>query len=115
MPLLLRFLAIPVIWMIVRRQRSSRAPVIDEIEKLNFSRRLKLTWSLARDERVPIYVRPLLLLPALYLASPIDVIPDFVPVVGKLDDAFVASTAYSLLVRFVPPAVLREHVDLASG
>jgi uncharacterized membrane protein YkvA (DUF1232 family) len=114
MPILLRFLAVPVIWFIVRRQRASRSAVIDEIEKLSLNQRLKLTWNLAKDERVPLLIRPLLILPAAYMASPIDVLPDFIPIVGKLDDAFVASTAYLLLARFVPPAVLREHVDLAS-
>jgi uncharacterized membrane protein YkvA (DUF1232 family) len=48
------------------------------------------------------------------MASPIDLLPDFIPVIGKLDDKLVASTAYAVLARFVPPAVLREHVDLAS-
>lgn len=88
--------------------------MVGEIEKLSHSRRLKLTWSLLRDERVPLYVRPLLLLPGLYMASPIDVLPDFIPVVGKLDDEFVALAAYSLLVRFVSPDLLREHVDWVS-
>jgi uncharacterized membrane protein YkvA (DUF1232 family) len=48
------------------------------------------------------------------MASPIDVLPDFIPVVGKLDDEFVALAAYSLLVRFVSPDLLREHVDWVS-
>lgn len=114
MPIVLRFLAVPVIWWILRRQRASRSAVIGEIEKLSMNQRLKLTWSLAKDDRVPFLVRPLLLIPAAYMASPIDLIPDFIPGVGRLDDAFVASTSYSLLARFVSPAVLREHVDRAS-
>jgi uncharacterized membrane protein YkvA (DUF1232 family) len=115
MPWLLRLLAIPAFIFIIRRQKASRPAMINEIEKLDMNQRLKLTWALARDERVPVLVRPLLLLPAAYIASPIDVLPDFIPVIGKLDDKFVASTTYSLLARFVPPAVLREHIDAAAG
>jgi uncharacterized membrane protein YkvA (DUF1232 family) len=112
---LLRLLAIPAVVFIMRRQKRSRPALIADIEKLDMSRRLKLTWVLARDKRVPVLVRPLLLLPAAYIASPIDLVPDFIPVIGKLDDKFVASTTYALLARFVPPAVLREHVDRAAS
>jgi uncharacterized membrane protein YkvA (DUF1232 family) len=114
MPWLLRLLAVPALFLIVRRQRATAPAIVGDIEKLSLSRRLKLTWALARDKRVPLLVRPALLLPAAYMASPIDLLPDFIPVVGKIDDKFVSSTAYALLARFVPPAVLREHVDRAS-
>ena len=108
---LLRIAAIPVLMFIVGRQRRTRPAIINDIEKLNWSRRLKLTWALARDKRVPLLVRPMLLVPAAYMASPIDLLPDFIPGIGKLDDKFVSSTAYSLLARFIPPDILREHVD----
>jgi uncharacterized membrane protein YkvA (DUF1232 family) len=111
MALLLRLLAIPIIWLIVTRQRSTRSPTVAEIEKLGWNYRLSLTWRLARDRRVPIYARPLALLPALYMLSPIDVLPDFIPIVGKLDDAFVVSTAYSVLSWLVPDSLLREHLQ----
>jgi uncharacterized membrane protein YkvA (DUF1232 family) len=111
MALLLRLLAIPIIWLIVTRQRSTRSPTVAEIEKLGWNDRLSLTWRLARDRRVPIYARPLALLPALYMLSPIDVLPDFIPIVGKLDDAFVVSTAYSVLSWLVPDSLLREHLQ----
>jgi uncharacterized membrane protein YkvA (DUF1232 family) len=108
---LLRLLAIPVFMAIMRRQRASQPAMIQDIEKLNMTQQLKLTWALARDKRVPVLVRPMLLLPAAYMASPIDLLPDFIPVIGRLDDKFVASTTYALLARFVPLAILREHVD----
>ena len=108
---LLRIAAIPILMFIVRRQRRSRPAIIADIEKLNWSRRLKLTWALVKDKRVPLLVRPMLLVPAAYMASPIDLLPDFIPGIGKLDDKFVSSTAYSLLARFIPPDILREHVD----
>jgi uncharacterized membrane protein YkvA (DUF1232 family) len=77
---------------------------------LGWDNRLSLTWRLAKDKRVPLYARPLAVLPAVYMMSPIDVFPDFIPVIGKLDDAFVVSTAYSLLSRLVPDSLLQEHL-----
>ncbi|HWC30836.1 MAG TPA: DUF1232 domain-containing protein [Dehalococcoidia bacterium] len=111
MPFLLRILAIPVIWLIVRRQRASRTATLREIEKLGWNDRLSMTWRLVKDDRVPFYARPLVLFPALYMLSPIDLLPDFIPVIGKLDDAFVVSTAYSMLSALVPESLLQEHLQ----
>ena len=116
MPWLLRLLAIPVALVVLRAQgRSQAGALIKDIEKLSTNQRLKLTWALVQDNRVPLFVRPLLVLPAVYIASPIDLVPDFIPVIGRIDDRFVSSTTYSLLARFVPPTVLREHIDRAGG
>ena len=111
MIILLRLLAIPIVWLIVRRQRATRNETVAAIESLGWNDRLSLTWRLARDSRVPLFARPLALLPALYMMSPIDVLPDFIPVVGKLDDTLVVSTAYALLSRLVPESLLREHLE----
>jgi uncharacterized membrane protein YkvA (DUF1232 family) len=110
MALLLRLLAVPLIWLIVRKQRSTLSPTVAEIEKLGWNDRLSLTWRLARDRRIPFYARPFAVLPALYMLSPIDVLPDFIPVIGRLDDAFVVSMAYSVLSWLVPESLLREHL-----
>jgi uncharacterized membrane protein YkvA (DUF1232 family) len=54
--------------------------------------------------------RKLVLLPLLaYLVSPIDLVPDFVPIAGQLDDAIVVALALRILIGGADQAVLREH------
>jgi uncharacterized membrane protein YkvA (DUF1232 family) len=70
----------------------------------------KLFWRLFRDRRVTLLPKALLVLIGLYLFSPIDVVPDFVPVIGALDDVAVGLAGLWLFVQLCPPAVVREHV-----
>jgi uncharacterized membrane protein YkvA (DUF1232 family) len=63
----------------------------------------------ARDPRTPWYARAFALAIAAYALSPIDLIPDFIPVLGYLDDAILLPLAVLLAVRLVPPAVMAEH------
>ena len=60
------------------------------------------------DQRMP--RRSKLLLPALiaYLASPIDLVPDFIPVAGQLDDAIIAALVLRSLIRSGSEATMRE-------
>jgi uncharacterized membrane protein YkvA (DUF1232 family) len=60
----------------------------------------------ARDPRTPFYVRVLALLVAAYALSPIDLIPDFIPVIGYLDDLLIVPLGLALVVRLTPPEVL---------
>jgi uncharacterized membrane protein YkvA (DUF1232 family) len=64
---------------------------------------------LARDPRVPRREKRLLLLAAVWIASPIDLIPEFIPVLGPLDDAVVAGLVLQRLLRVAGPEVLAEH------
>ncbi len=59
-----------------------------------------------RDPETPPPVRWLALGVAAYALSPIDLIPDFVPVVGYLDDLLIVPTGIWLVIRLVPPPVL---------
>lgn len=61
---------------------------------------------LARDARVPCSVKIVLLLAGLWVLSPIDLVPEFVPVLGPLDDAVVIALALRFAVRRVPREVL---------
>ena len=70
----------------------------------------KLYWRLFRDRRVTLLPKALLVLVALYLFSPIDVVPELVPVVGAMDDLVVGLAGLWLFVRLCPPPVVREHV-----
>ena len=66
-------------------------------------------WLAARDPRTPWHAKALALLIAAYALSPIDLIPDFVPVLGYLDDLILLPLAILLAVRLVPPEVMAEH------
>lgn len=61
-----------------------------------------------RDPRVPWYAKVLALATAAYALSPIDLIPDFIPVLGYLDDPIIVPLGILLTVRLVPKAVMAE-------
>ncbi|HYF09179.1 MAG TPA: DUF1232 domain-containing protein [Acetobacteraceae bacterium] len=66
-------------------------------------------WLAARDPRTPWYAKAFAIAIAAYALSPIDLIPDFIPVLGLLDEAILLPLAILLAVRMVPPAVMAEH------
>jgi uncharacterized membrane protein YkvA (DUF1232 family) len=68
-----------------------------------------------RDPRVPWYARALAALVAGYALSPIDLIPDFIPVVGLLDDVLLLPLGIILVIRLIPPEVMAEHRDMAAA
>lgn len=67
----------------------------------------------ARDPRVPWYAKALALAVAAYALSPIDLIPDFIPVLGYLDDLIIVPAGIALVIRLVPPDIMAEHRALA--
>ena len=69
----------------------------------------------SRDSRVPWYAKALAVVVASYALSPIDLIPDFVPVIGYLDDIVLLPLGIMLVVRMIPPEIMAEHRDLASA
>jgi uncharacterized membrane protein YkvA (DUF1232 family) len=64
---------------------------------------------LATDGRVPRRRKVLLLAVAAYLAFPIDLIPDFIPVLGQLDDALVVAFALRRIAAGAGPELIEEH------
>jgi uncharacterized membrane protein YkvA (DUF1232 family) len=69
----------------------------------------RLFWRLVGDSRVSRRHKALLLLAAGYLAMPIDLVPDFIPVAGQLDDAILVALVLRSLVRAAGPDVVRAH------
>lgn len=63
-------------------------------------------WFAARDVRTPWLARALLLAVVAYAASPIDLIPDFIPILGYLDDLLLLPLGVWLALRLVPPEVM---------
>jgi uncharacterized membrane protein YkvA (DUF1232 family) len=69
----------------------------------------------ARDPRVPWYAKVIAACVAAYALSPIDLIPDFIPVLGYLDDIILVPLGIALAIRLIPPALLEEHRAGASA
>jgi len=70
---------------------------------------IRLFAGLLRDGRVPLRAKIVLALATLWLASPIDLIPDFIPIAGQFDDAIVAALALRFILRTTDSAVVRQH------
>ncbi|OZI36264.1 hypothetical protein CEG14_14725 [Bordetella genomosp. 1] len=71
-------------------------------------REVLVLWLAARDPRTPWYAKALALLVAGYALSPIDLIPDFIPVLGYLDDVILVPLGIWLTLRLLPAALVRE-------
>ncbi len=69
----------------------------------------RLVWRLTFDKRVPLFLRLLLPAAILYAVSPIDLIKDTVPVLGRFDDLIFIAMALLLLVKLSPKEVVDEH------
>jgi uncharacterized membrane protein YkvA (DUF1232 family) len=65
-------------------------------------------WLAARDPRTPLGAKLMAGLVAAYALSPIDLIPDFIPVIGYLDDLLLVPVGIWLAVRLIPAELLAE-------
>ncbi len=68
-----------------------------------------------RDPRVPWYAKALALVIAMYALSPIDLIPDVIPVLGLLGDILIVAVGVWLVIRLIPPGVMAELRDAAQN
>jgi uncharacterized membrane protein YkvA (DUF1232 family) len=71
-------------------------------------------WIAARDPRVPWYAKALAAAIAAYALSPVDLIPDFIPVLGYLDDLVIVPVGILLAVRLIPAPLMAEFREQAS-
>ncbi|MGV8832097.1 MAG: YkvA family protein [Devosia sp.] len=71
-------------------------------------------WLAARDSRTPWTARVLAACVAAYALSPIDLIPDFVPVLGYLDDLLIVPLGILAVIKLMPPPLLAEFRAAAS-
>ena len=88
------------------------------IERIRlWARRLKAEvlalWIAARDRRTPWPARVIAVLVAGYALSPIDLIPDFIPVLGLLDDLVIVPAGVWLALRFIPEPLMEEFRERA--
>jgi uncharacterized membrane protein YkvA (DUF1232 family) len=75
----------------------------------SITRDVHALWLAARDPRVPWYAKALAGAVAAYALSPIDLIPDFIPVLGYLDDLLIVPLGILLVIKLVPPDIMVEH------
>ena len=68
-----------------------------------------------RDPRVPWYAKAVAVCVAAYALSPVDLIPDFIPILGYLDDLILVPLGILLAVRLVPPALMEEFRERAAA
>jgi len=66
-----------------------------------------------KDPRVPLRIKVVILLIIAYLLSPIDLIPDFIPVLGYLDDFLLITVGIPILLKMVPNEIMNEHRESA--
>src|SRR5690606_36193182 len=83
-------------WMLDRLRRRARL----------IRRHIRAVYLVARDPRVPWSAKALALAVAAYALSPIDLIPDFIPVLGYLDDLILLPLGILLVIRLVPPPLM---------
>ena len=70
---------------------------------------LKLVWRLLRDRRVPLFTKIIPVIAFLYLAWPTDIIKDFIPILGHLDDLIVVSLLLLLFIAASPGQVVADQ------
>ena len=68
-----------------------------------------------RDPRVPWYARAFAACVVAYAFSPLDLVPDFIPVLGYLDDLVLIPLGIALAIRMIPPSVLEESREKAQA
>ena len=77
---------------------------------LNLPNFVRLYWRLFKDARVSLWPKALLVLSLLYVVSPVDFIPDLLPLIGEVDDLMIVGFAGWLFIQLCPHEVVREHV-----
>lgn len=70
---------------------------------------VRLIYRLMKDPRVPTRTKGILFMVAGYIVSPLDAIPDWIPVAGRFDDLLVAAFALDQILNRVPEEVVIEH------
>ena len=91
--------------------RGSKGTTMNRLQKLflRFKTELHLYRNILADARTPRATRILLGIAVAYALSPVDFIPDFIPLAGHLDDALIVPILVYLALRTIPRSLLEEH------
>jgi uncharacterized membrane protein YkvA (DUF1232 family) len=75
----------------------------------------RVVWGIARDPRTPIGLKGLLVAALLYVISPVDLIPDAIPIAGQADDLTILLLVLDLFIQNAPASVRAEHLERAKN
>ena len=70
---------------------------------------IRLIWKLLTDSRVPFWIRIALPLALIYVISPIDIFPDLVPIIGRVDDIVAVVVGLMILLKLAPKKVVNQY------
>lgn len=79
-----------------------------KIRALDLKRDVIALWLAVRDPRVPWYTKALCAAITSYALSPIDLIPDFIPILGYLDDLLIVPLGIWAAVKFIPVSIMAD-------
>jgi uncharacterized membrane protein YkvA (DUF1232 family) len=77
----------------------------------DISEKTLILFSAMRDKRTPWYAKVLVVLVLAYIISPIDIIPDFIPVIGLLDEAILVPIALVIIFKVIPDSVKQDQLQ----
>src|SRR5687767_8538756 len=105
--MLLLFIAVFILW---RKAAARTKRLAARLQALPWQGRFNLAGAVATDERLA--PMPRLILPALlvYLSLPIDLLPDFIPIIGQIDDALALAVGIGLMRGSLAWQVLESHL-----
>lgn len=78
--------------------------------ELKMTNLLKLVFRLMLDRRIPLGLKLILPVAAIYLISPLDIVPDILPVLGRVDDILVILIALAIFLGMAPRKIVAEHL-----
>lgn len=89
--------------------RSMLPNIFNPLNWQQLGQEFQVTWQLLWDDRVPLYAKAIPLGTGLYVIMPIDLLPDAVPIIGKLDDIVLMLVALRVFVALAPREVVEEY------
>jgi uncharacterized membrane protein YkvA (DUF1232 family) len=99
------------LWLLWRAASARTRALARRVQRLPGRAKLRLAIALFGDPRMPLSARFTLAALVVYLAMPLDLVPDFVPVLGQLDDVLVLAVGIAVIVRSTPLQLLEEHLS----
>lgn len=73
--------------------------------------KILILYSAMRDTRTPWYAKAMVVLVLAYIVSPIDIIPDFIPVIGLLDEVILVPIALAFIFKLIPDSVKQDEIN----